>query len=287
MFFKQPVYFIGYLIVGKLFFFDSSLAQETADTAKIHRLNEVEIQAAPLPPSYKSGSPLQVWKADDWNGAGALQVSDVVKFFSGAQVKDYGGVGGLKTVSIRSLGANYTNVACDGVAVSDYQTGQIDLGRFSLDNVEMITFQIGENDEIFQTAQMQSFAGTVNIISQTFPSNEKKNNHVKASLKAGSFGFVNPSFRVGQRIHPAFSANLSADYTRTDGNYPFRQTIGYDNQTEKRIRNNSDVEALKVESNLTGTFENNGRLAFKMYYYGSERGLPGAAIYYMDYSGER
>ncbi|MDR2085726.1 MAG: TonB-dependent receptor, partial [Dysgonamonadaceae bacterium] len=40
-------------------------------------------------------------------------------------------------------------------------------------------------------------------------------------------------------------------------------------------------------SNLTGTFENNGRLAFKMYYYGSERGLPGAAIYYMDYSGER
>ena len=29
---------------------------------------------------------------------GSLQISDVIKYFSGATVKDYGGVGGLKTV---------------------------------------------------------------------------------------------------------------------------------------------------------------------------------------------
>ena len=36
---------------------------------------------------------------------GTLQVSDVIKYMSGATVKDYGGVGGLKTVSVRGLGA--------------------------------------------------------------------------------------------------------------------------------------------------------------------------------------
>jgi outer membrane cobalamin receptor len=290
MFLKKQTCIVGCLIVGNLFFpcLSVLLAQEPSDTTKIYLLNEVEVSASPLPFGYKASSPLQFLNAENLAGINALQVSDAVKFFSGAQVKDYGGVGGLKTVSIRNLGANYTNVAYDGISVSDYQTGQTDLGRFSLDNVEMITFHIGEDDQIFQTAQMQSLAGTLNIVTQTFSPGEKKKNKLKASLKAGSFGFVNPSLWFGQGIGSVFSANVSADYIRTDGNYPFRQTLGFDNENQvQRIRNNSDVEALKLESNLTGKFGNGDRISFKMYYYGSERGLPGAAIYYNDYSGER
>jgi outer membrane cobalamin receptor len=290
MLFSKRFYFLGGLIA--LYSFYPGLfalsAQETQDTTKTHLLEEVEVQASPVPSSYRASSPLQIVKANDWTKLSALQVSDAVKFFSGAQVKDYGGVGGLKTVSIRSLGANYTNVAYDGISVSDYQTGQTDLGRFSLDNVEMITFNIGESDNIFQTAQMQSLAGTLNIITSSFFPDKGKKNKLKASLKAGSFGFVNPSVWFGQKINPVFSANVSADYLRTDGNYPFLQPIGYTNDTAaKRIRNNSDVETLKLEANLTGKFKDGGRLLFKTYYYGSERGLPGAATYYSDYSGER
>jgi outer membrane cobalamin receptor len=263
-------------------------AQESQDTAKIHLLNEVEVSAAPLPSGYKASSPVQTWKAEDLAKINALQVSDALKFFSGVQVKDYGGVGGLKTVSIRSLGANYTNVAYDGVAVSDYQTGQTDLGRFSLDNVEAITLRIGEDDQIFQTAQMQSLAGTLNIVAQTFSPDEKKKNKWKASLKAGSFGFVNSSLWFGQRINSVFSTNVSADYLQIDGDYPFKQTIGYANDSiVERKRNNSDVKALKLEANLNGQFKNQGQLRFKTYYYGSERGLPSAAIYYNNYAGER
>ena len=50
---------------------------------------------------------------------GSLQISDAIKFFSGATVKDYGGVGGLKTVSVRGLGASHTAVAYDGVIITD------------------------------------------------------------------------------------------------------------------------------------------------------------------------
>ena len=47
----------------------------------------------------------------------------------GVTVKDYG-IGGLKTVSVRSLGANHTTVSYDGIALTDVQSGQIDIGRF-------------------------------------------------------------------------------------------------------------------------------------------------------------
>jgi outer membrane cobalamin receptor len=282
--------FIQYLVFGNLFFPHLSvLAQESQDTAKTHLLNEVEVSVSPISSGYKASSPLQTWKAEDLAKINALQVSDALKFFSGVQVKDYGGVGGLKTVSIRNLGANYTNVAYDGISVSDYQTGQTDLGRFSLDNVEAITLHIGEDDQIFQTAQMQSLAGTLNIITQSFSPDEGKKGLLKASLKAGSFGFVNPSLFLGKTLSRFFTSCVSADYLKTEGDFPFKQTIGYANPYACfRKRDNSDVETLQLEANLNGKFNNRGQLHLKTYYYDSKRGLPGPAIYYVGTSnGER
>ena len=41
---------------------------------------------------------------------GSLQVSDVIKYFSGATVKDYGGIGGLKTVSVHNPNYNISHI---------------------------------------------------------------------------------------------------------------------------------------------------------------------------------
>ncbi|MEN6422945.1 MAG: TonB-dependent receptor plug domain-containing protein, partial [Smithella sp.] len=77
----------------------------------------------------RSTSPTQMLTRKTIQSLHALQLSDAVKHFSGVTVKDYGGIGGLKTISVRSLGANHTAVIYNGVAVSDVQTGQIDIGR--------------------------------------------------------------------------------------------------------------------------------------------------------------
>ena len=55
-----------------------------------------------------------------------------LKRFAGVQVKDYGGVGGMKTVNIRGLGAGHTGVTYDGVQVGDCQSGQVDLSASRL-----------------------------------------------------------------------------------------------------------------------------------------------------------
>ena len=63
-------------------------------------------------------------------------IADALKFFSGIQIKDYGGVGGMKTVNIRSLGCQHLGISYDGILLGNAQNGQIDIGLFSLDNVE-------------------------------------------------------------------------------------------------------------------------------------------------------
>ena len=60
---------------------------------------------------------------------------------------------------VRSLGAKHTAVSYDGVTITDAQSGQVDISRFSLDNVEMVSLSIGQSDDIFQTARVYASAG--------------------------------------------------------------------------------------------------------------------------------
>ena len=71
-------------------------------------------------------------------------VADAVRYFSGVQLKDYGGIGGMKTVNIRAMGTQHVGVFYDGIALGNAQNGTVDLGRFSLDNVESISLYNGQ-----------------------------------------------------------------------------------------------------------------------------------------------
>ena len=70
-------------------------------------------------------------------------VADALRYFSGIQVKDFGGIGGIKTINIRSMGTHHVGVFYDGIQLGNAQNGQIDLGRYSLDNIEEINLYNG------------------------------------------------------------------------------------------------------------------------------------------------
>ena len=261
-------------------------AQTPSDSTVLHRLDEVEIKAS-RPSSFLSTSPVQTLQANDWIKMNALQVSDAAKYFSGIQIKDYGGMGGLKTISIRSLGANYSGISYDGIIVYDYQTGQSDLSRFSLGNVQNLTLSIGEDDRIFETARHRASAGTLSIVTSAFsPENKKK--EIKAALNSGSFGLFSPSVSVTTPLNKTLILNVFGEYMHSLGNYPYKQpsNTNPDSISTKR-RINSDVTYYTLETNLSGKFNNGGKLGFKTNYYRSNRGYPGSAIYYNPYSGER
>ena len=77
----------------------------------IYELKEVVVTAQ----SYKEVIPAQTLKGRELEALRSHSVADALRYFSGIQIKDYGGVGGIKTVNIRSMGTNHMGVYYNGI----------------------------------------------------------------------------------------------------------------------------------------------------------------------------
>ena len=275
-----------------LLFLPSVLAAENnlpPDSIRTHAIREVTVTEKYASSEVRSTTPLQILNSKSIEGLNVLQVSDAVKYFSGVTVKDYGGIGGLKTISVRSLGANHTGVSYDGITLTDCQTGQIDLGRFSLDNVDMISLNSGQSDNIFQPARLFASASVLNIRTLTPEFTNNKYINGKISMKAGSFGLLNPSMWLEGKISSKIAASLSGEWLSANGKYPYVLNYGQSakDSTSKETRQNTDVHNFRLEGALYATFSDKESGYIKSYFYQSERGLPGSTILYNNESSSK
>jgi len=272
------------LFLLKMFLISSTIifAEGRLDTTKVYHIEEVIVTEQYRNTETRSSSPLQILSSSQIEKLNVLHVSDAVKYFSGVTVKDYGGIGGLKTVSVRSLGAAHTAVSYDGIAITDCQTGQIDIGRFSLDNVDVLSLHNGQSDNIFQSARLFASASLLNIRTLSPKFAEGKTYNGKLSVKAGSFGLINPSLLYQQKINKTLSSTLSAEWLSAHGEYPYVLQHSYlgDGITSLEKRKNSDVRNFRIETALHAAFSENESANLKLYFYNSERGLPGGTILY-------
>ena len=255
------------------------------DTIRTGRIDEVVVTAER---SRKTNIfetiPVQSLSGNDIRQLGLQNISDAVKRMAGTNVKDYGGIGGMKTVSVRNLGAQHTAVSYDGITVSNTQAGQIDIGRFSLDNVGMLSMAIGQGSDIMQTARHYASAALLAIETER-PVLDKGDSRLRLALKGGSWGQLNPSVRWWCQAGENTMTTLDADYMRADGRYPFVLRNGTEKSNEKR--NNSDIEQWHGEANVLHKFGDGGTLDTKAYFYHSQRGVPGSVVLYNDNSKER
>ncbi|WP_181990724.1 TonB-dependent receptor [Bacteroides cellulosilyticus] len=249
------------------------LYAQTVDSTKTYHIEEVSVSAQRI---RKEVIPVQMLAGEELQKLSVHSVADAIRYFSGIQIKDYGGIGGLKTVNIRGLGTQHVGVFYDGVQLGNAQNGQIDLGRFSLDNMEAVSLYNGQKSAIFQSAKDFASAGSIYMTARHPSFGEGQNYRLKGTFKTGSFGLVNPSVLLEHRLSKQVSGSLSAEYMYTNGKYKFRyrQKNGYD-ITE--TRKNGDVEAIRAEYGLFGDMQG-GEWKAKAYLYNSERGLPGAAV---------
>lgn len=234
--------------------------------------------------------PAQSLSSEKLQNLNSQSVADALRYFSGVQIKDFGGVGGIKTVNIRSMGTHHIGVFYDGIQLGNAQNGQIDLGRYSLDNIEEIQLYNGQKSNIFQGAKDFGSSGTIYIRTKRprWANGEKR--HIIAQVKTGSFGLVNPELVWEQKLSSHISLSASAEYTVANGKYKFRykrlnldNSVAYDTTA---TRHNGDIDAIRAEASLFG-FTNTGRWSGKAYFYNSERGIPGAIVNNVFRNGER
>ena len=260
------------------------VAAQERDTTLERRIDEVTVTATPTPRRLTATIPVQVVTGEAIRTLGLQNMADAVRRFAGTTVRDYGGIGGMKTVSVRSLGAHHTAISYDQVAMSNTQAGQIDIGRLSLDNVAMLTLSVGQEEDLLQSARMSASAAVLSIRTEVPQFTSKRRHSLQAHIRAGSFGFVNPYLRLATRWNAHTALSVDANLLRADGVYPFTLVNGSERTREKRY--NSDIRSWHSEANLYRTTDRS-ELRAKVYAFRSERGLPGSVVLYRTGNSER
>ena len=228
-------------------------SREVAMPDTVHHIQEVVVTSRLIS---RETIPSQTLAGEELKKLKTLSVADALRYFSGLQLKDYGGVGGIKTVNIRSMGTNHLGIFYDGIELGNAQNGQIDLGQFSLDNVEEISLYNGQRSAIFQPASDFGNAGSVYIRTKAPRFRKGKNYNLSLKAKYGASDTFRFSSLWEQKLSEVLSSSLSVGVLTSSGRYKFRykrvnqdNTVAYDTTA---VRHNGDIWAFRAEENIRG-----------------------------------
>lgn len=256
-------------------------AQTPSDTSTV--LSEARVEALHLSASQRSAVPLQHFDSTALMQLGVSTTADVVRHFAGVNLRDYGGAGGLKTVSVRGLGASHTVVSYDGIVVSNTQSGQIDIGRFPLSQLSDLSLRTADASALLCPVREQ---GNATLSLQSIELSRKTvGPEGNLRLQTGSFGQFNPTLWLTEHTSARHALSLMADFHYAKNEYPFRFENGVATHTEKRL--NSRLRDTTVELNDKADLGSYGTLQSKFYFSNFNRQLPGPVIYYVQGNHER
>ncbi len=184
-------------------------------------------------------------------------LSDVLLQSPGLHLGDNGGMGGLKTVSLRGMGSAHTAIYVDGVRVGNVQSGQNDLGMLGLESYGTAVVDYAQNSVSFTTARPVFNDGPVSG---------------RVDFSAGSFGTYLPSARLDFRLSDRLSLSANAAGILSKGDFTYGDGLR---------RANNDLRQARAGLDLFGLM-GGGEYHVKAYYNGAERGTPGSTSYPSD-----
>lgn len=259
-----------------------SLNNDTT-SSRTFRLENVTVTEKQKNRQTTSTAPMHIIDKKDFLVSGTTDIADALNRMPGITLRDYGGAGGMKTVSVRSFGAQHTGVCYDGIMLSECQGGQIDVSRYSLDNVNYISLTVGDNDDIFIPAKNASTPAVLNIQTLKLPTDDTKP-HLTSQIRIGSFGYISPFIRYEQNLSGKLAFSVTGEYVYADNDYPF--TLSNISVVTEERRTNSRMKSGHGEMNFIWNVNKYNRLSGKVYYYDNDRQLPGQVRYYTNNSKE-
>ncbi|MDX2129597.1 MAG: TonB-dependent receptor [Chloroherpetonaceae bacterium] len=249
--------------------------KKPVDTLKAFESKEKLVEETRLSQEISSLLPFQELSAKDFMRFSPQSVSDAVRFFRGAFLRDYGGIGGFKTLSLRGLSSNHTMVLYDGIPFTDNQTGQIDLGRLSIQSISKISLSQAGNESLNSPAIALPVSSVLNLESSPLPKKTLFSTG-KIQLLVGAFGEKRLGGEIRKSLNDIGQINFSSEYISASGRYTYLS----ENQTLFE-RQNSDLQSLRIEAKLFKNrllSEGKSDYALTAFTFLSDRGLPNAAI---------
>lgn len=198
---------------------------------------------------------------------------------AGIHIHDYGGVGGMKTLSFRGLGAQHNQLIVNGQSIQNAQNGQTDFGLIHLDNIESVQIGNIDGDLLEIPASAIVMGNTVQI--NTFESSFGHQTHeFRGQSNVGSFGQVDVSSAYKMTKDRYFSG-VTLKRRSFEGAYPFAIRMG--NESMEKVRKNNALTEYLLAAG-SGLRWRNDRTTHQIKFFGqysdSDKELPGAVILY-------
>ena len=194
-------------------------------------------------------------------------LAEVLNNVQGLYIKDYGGMGGIKTISMRGSNAEQVLVLLDGQRLNNAQSGYVDFSTIPIAGIEKIEIVHGGNSALYGA---DAVGGVINLI--TRKENEKAG--LSGSLNSFFGSFDSKSWEgIFNYQQQFFSAALSYHNLHSAGNYTYA-----DAQGRKQQRINNDLSSQDMFSSFNLHFGDplyQQKLNFSYKYYYAERGSPG------------
>lgn len=253
-----------------------------AQVDTVQSLEQVEVSAQRAPSTLRTAVPTQVVDAEKIESQGLLQLSDAVRQMAGVTLKDYGGIGGIKTVSARGLGSQFSTLTIDGVAVDDAQNGQVDLGRYLLTGAAYVSLSHGQQQEQLLSARAYAAGNVLNLESAEPRFFLAERTNLKVGMELGSFDMMNPSLQWEQKWSGRLKSSLLVSWLKSDGDYPFTlyYTAGRTDSSSLERREHSAMHMLTADGSLYYRIAQGNNLTAKVHYMRGHHDLPGPVIFY-------
>lgn len=235
------------------------------------------IEEIVVSPVSETGNSIQVeLSKDKIQNKLANDLGQILSLLPGLQIKNYGDVGGLKTVSFRSLGAGHTVLVQDRTSVSTTQSGQADLSSFPVDfieKLELITLS-PTRTQIPIHAKLAGVVVNVESVHSYVGTNQR---NLIIGAQAGSFDQYE-GYLMLQKRGKKWGGTFTGKIRSYGGSYPYTYLNG--NTTIKDRRENNSL--LEYFGTASIQFSPNQHHQFQFRVSGNEyqKDLAGAVIFY-------
>lgn len=267
-------------IIMALLFCSASLAFAQEDS--VQNIDEVRVSVALVQIRVRYYN--QRFFEKDIRELAANDAGEILGRLAGVNLRSYGGLGGLKTISVRSLGSGHSGVVVDGFSVNNSQTGQVNLSAIQSDNLIGAIMLNGERPSLMTPLSSQVMGST--SVLQTFENTFPRSNdtlQLRANVRYGSFDHKN--IYCGLKYNPKqWMISVYGKARNAVGNYPYQFLNG--NTWQEGVRKNNDFldyyYGTTIGRRTTNTVY---RIGYKGQ--GTDQGLPGAVIFYNETADER